>query len=184
VAAAVPAGSRGVLFTPWLNGERSPVDDSTIRGGFHNLSLSSTRADMVRAVLEGVALDSAWLLRAVEKFCKRRFSSLAFIGGGANSDLWSQIHADATGRTIRQMADPVLANVRGAGLLTLLALGHITVADIPGTVQVKATYEPDLGANAVYGELLNEFVNLYKKTKGIHKRLNGRRLHEASSKAP
>jgi xylulokinase len=184
VAASVPAGSRGVLFTPWLNGERSPVDDSTIRGGFHNLSLSSTRADMVRAVLEGVALDSAWLLGAVEKFCKRRFSSLAFIGGGANSDLWSQIHADATGRTIRQMADPVLANVRGAGLLTLLALGHITVADIPGTVQVKATYEPDLAANSVYTELLKEFVNLYKKTKGIHKRLNGRRLHSGMPSSP
>jgi xylulokinase len=177
VAATVPAGSHGVLFTPWLNGERSPVDDSTIRGGFHNLSLSSTRADMVRAVLEGVALDSAWLLGAVEKFCKRRLSSLAFIGGGANSDLWAQIHADATGRTVRQMADPVLANVRGAGLLTLLALGQISVADIPGTVEVKATYEPDLGANSVYDELLKEFVNLYKKTKGIHKRLNGRRLH-------
>ena len=115
----------GVLFTPWLNGERSPVDDHTIRGGFHNISLSSTRADMVRAVFEGVALNSAWLLGAVEKFCKRRFDSLAFVGGGANSDLWSQIHADATGRTIRQIADPVLANVRGAGLLTLLALGHI-----------------------------------------------------------
>ncbi len=184
VAAAVPVGSHGVMFTPWLNGERSPVDDSTIRGGFHNLSLSSTRADMVRAVLEGVALDSAWLLGAVEKFCKRRFTSLAFIGGGANSDLWSQMHADATGRTIRQMADPVLANVRGAGLLTLLALGHITIADIPGTVQVKATYEPDLGAKSVYDELLKEFVNLYKKTKGIHKRLNGRRLHSGMPAKP
>ncbi len=126
VASSVPVGSHGVLFTPWLNGERSPVDDHTIRGGFHNISLSSTRADMVRAVFEGVALNSAWLLGAVEKFCKRRFDSLAFVGGGANSDLWSQIHADATGRTIRQIEDPVLANVRGAGLLTLLALGHLT----------------------------------------------------------
>ena len=62
VAASVPVGTHGVLFTPWLNGERSPVDDHTIRGGFHNLSLSSTRADMVRAVFEGVALNSAWLL--------------------------------------------------------------------------------------------------------------------------
>ena len=130
-----------MLFTPWLNGERSPVDDHTIRGGFHNISLSSTRADMVRAVFEGVALNSAWLLGAVEKFCKRRLDSLAFVGGGANSDLWSQMHADATGRTIRQIADPVLANVRGAGLLTLLALGHMTLADIPGTVEVKATYD-------------------------------------------
>jgi xylulokinase len=176
VAAGVPVGSHGVLFTPWLNGERSPVDDHTIRGGFHNISLSSTRADMVRAVFEGVALNSAWLLGAVEKFTKRPFESLAFVGGGANSDLWSQIHADALGRTIRQIDEPVLANVRGAGLLTLLALGHLTIADIPGTVTVKATYEPDPAASGTYAALLKEFVNLYEKTKAIHKRLNGRRL--------
>ena len=177
LAASVPAGAHGVLFTPWLNGERSPVDDHTIRGGFHNLSLSSTRSDLVRAVFDGVALNSAWLLGAVEKFTKKPFASLAFVGGGANSDLWSQIHADATGRTIRQVADPVLANVRGAGLLTLLALGHLGVADIPGTVTIKATYEPDPATAALYSGLLKEFVNLYEKTKGIHKRLNGRRLH-------
>ena len=177
MAASVPVGSHGVLFTPWLNGERSPVDDHTIRGGFHNLSLSSTRADMIRAVLEGVALNSAWLNNAVEKFCKRRFESLAFVGGGANSDLWSQMHADAMGRTIRQVADPVLANVRGAGLLTLLALGYLDVSAIPATVEVKATYTPDPASAEVYAELLKEFVNLYEKTKGIHKRLNGRRLH-------
>jgi xylulokinase len=177
VAASVPPGAHGVLFTPWLNGERTPVDDHTIRGGFHNLSLSSTRADMVRAVFEGVALNSAWLLEPVEKFCKKRFESLAFIGGGANSDLWCQIHADALGRTIQQTEEPVLANVRGAGLLTLLALHYIGVEDIPGTVGIKATYEPDPSSASVYAELLKEFVNLYKETKGIHKRLNGRRLH-------
>src|SRR6202453_658733 len=126
MAAGVAPGAGGVLFTPWLNGERSPVDDHTIRGGFHNISLSTTRRDMVRAVFEGVALNSAWLLGAVEKYTKRRFPSLAFVGGGANSDLWSQIHADATGRTIRQIEDPVLANVRGAWLLTLLSLGYLT----------------------------------------------------------
>jgi xylulokinase len=193
VASSVPPGAHGVLFTPWLNGERSPVDDHTIRGGFHNLGLSSTRSDMVRAVLEGVALNSAWLLRAVEKFCKKgpvgsggsggpaRFGSLAFVGGGANSDLWSQMHADATGRTIRQIADPVLANVRGAGLLTLLALGLVSLDDIPRTVEVKATYEPESAASKVYAARLKEFVGLYEKTKGIHKRLNGPLLQHTLS---
>jgi len=176
MADAVPAGARGVMFTPWLNGERSPVDDHTIRGGFHNISLSSTRADMVRAVFEGVALNSAWLLGAVEKYCKRSFASLAFVGGGANSDIWSQIHADVMGRTIRQVADPVLANVRGAGLITLLALGHITLSDVPSTVEVKAVYTPDKDATAFYAPRLKEFVHLYEKTKAIHKRLNGGRL--------
>jgi xylulokinase len=179
VAASVPVGSHGVLFTPWLNGERSPVDDHTIRAGFHNLSLSSTRADMVRAVLEGVALNSAWLNNAVEKFCKRPFGSLAFVGGGANSDLWSQMHADALDRTVRQVADPVLANVRGAGLLTLVSLGYLDVSAIPATVEIKATYMPDPASAEIYAGLLKEFVSLYEKTKGIHKRLNGRRLHGA-----
>ena len=68
--------------------------------------------------------------------------------------------------------------MRGAGLLAHLALGHIAVDQIPATVQVKATYTPDPSAAALYSELLKEFVNLYKETKGIHKRLNGRRLQQ------
>jgi xylulokinase len=176
VAAAVPAGAGGVLFTPWLNGERSPVDDHTIRGGFHNLSLSSGRPEMVRAVFEGVAYNSAWLLGAVEKFCGRPLDTLAFVGGGANSAIWAQIHADVTGRRIRRVADPVLANVRGAALLTLLALGRIGLDDMGGLVAVAEEHVPDPATTAVYQEMAREFVGLYKATKGIHRRLNGRRL--------
>ena len=168
----VPPGSGRVLFTPWLNGERSPVDDHTVRGSFHNLSLTTTRDQLVRSVFEGVALNSRWLLEAVEKFAGRRLDSLAFVGGGANSDQWSQIHADVLGRQIRQVADPVLANVRGAGLLTLLALGHVTVGDIPAMVEVRRVYEPDPATAEEYALLFGEFVTLYKQTKGIFKRLN------------
>ncbi len=146
----VGPGSGRVMFTPWLNGERSPVDDHTIRGGFHNLSLSTSRAQMVRAVYEGVALNSRWLLDAVERFAGRRLESLAFIGGGANSDQWAQIHADVLDREIRQVADPVLANVRGAALITLMALDRITVDQIPAMVEVKRTYVPDRSTTAEY----------------------------------
>lgn len=172
LAASAPPGSNGVLFTPWLNGERSPVDDHTIRAGFHNLSLSSTRADMVRAVFEGVALNSRWLADAVEKFVGRPFESLAFVGGGANSDLWCQIHADVMDRPIRQIGDPVLANVRGAALLALVALSRIRPTDIPAMVEVRRTYRPDRERAALYRPVVTEFVNLYKATKGIHRRLN------------
>jgi len=172
MAARVPAGSGRVLFTPWLNGERSPVDDHTVRGGFHNLSLSTTRDQLVRSVFEGVALNSRWLLDAVEAFAGRRLGSLAFVGGGANSDVWSQIHADVLGREVRQVAEPVLANVRGAGLLALLALGRITPDDVPAMVEVRRTYGPDPSTTAEYDLLFEEFVTLYKQTKGIFKRLN------------
>jgi xylulokinase len=169
---SVAPGSGRVLFTPWLNGERSPVDDHTIRGGFHNLSLATTRAQMVRAVFEGVAFNSRWLLEAVEKFAGRRLDSLAFIGGGANSDAWAQIHADVLGREIRQVADPVLANVRGAALITLMTLGRVRVEDIPDMVTIRRTYTPDPSTAAEYDILFSEFVSLYKQTKGIFKRLN------------
>jgi xylulokinase len=176
LAGAAPPGSHGVMFTPWLNGERSPVDDHTIRAGFHNLSLSSTRSEMLRAVLEGVAFNTKWLLGYVEKYCGRRFGSLAFVGGGANSDLWSQIHADVTERTIRQTKDPVLANVRGAGLLTLLALGRTTLEDIPAMVTTTAEFHPNPGNAELYREMAEEFVAFYKETKAIHRRLNKKRL--------
>ena len=169
---SVAPGSGRVLFTPWLNGERSPVDDHTIRGGFHNLSLSTTRAQMVRAVFEGVALNSRWLLEAVEKFAGRHLDSLAFIGGGANSDQWAQIHADVLGREIRQVADPVLANVRGAALITLMALDRVRLEDIPAMVEIRRTFVPDPTTAAEYDILFDEFVALYKQTKGIFKRLN------------
>src|SRR5690606_25884395 len=93
-AAGVPPGSGNVLFTPWLKGERSPVDDPRARGGFHNLSLATGRAEMARAVLEGVAFNSRWLHEAVEKFVGNRLDPVRMIGGGATSDLWCQIHAD------------------------------------------------------------------------------------------
>jgi xylulokinase len=172
VAAKVAAGSNGAVFTPWLNGERSPVDDHTIRAGFHNLSLATSKSDLVRAVYEGVALNSRWLLGAVERFVGRRFDQLAFIGGGANSEVWAQIHADVTGRRIVGVAEPVLANVRGAALLALLALGRISVGEIPSLVETGRTFHPDPANDAVYDELFGEFVNLYKQTKQIHRRLN------------
>ena len=76
------------------------------------------------------------------------------------------------GREIRQVADPVLANVRGAGLLTLHALDRVSLDDIPAMVEVARTYEPNPAHAAEYDLLFGEFVTLYKQTKGIFKRLN------------
>ena len=76
------------------------------------------------------------------------------------------------GRRIRPVTDPVLANVRGAGLLTLLALGRVSVEDLPAMVEVGPTFEPDPHRAPVYDDHYREFVNLYKQTKQIHRRLN------------
>ena len=171
-AASVAPGADDVLFTPWLSGERSPVDDRYARGGFHNLSLATTRSHLVRAVLEGVAYNSRWLHDAVEQFTKRRLDHLRFIGGGAQSDLWCQIHADVLDRTIERVADPVDANLRGAALLAGLALGAVHQDEVRDLVEVDATFRPDHANRKTYDRLYAEFPKLYKAQKSMFRRLN------------
>jgi xylulokinase len=172
MAASSPVGSNGVMFTPWLNGERTPVDDHTVRGGWFNLSLATNRDDQVRAVLEGVALNSRWLLGAVERFVRRPFPWLHFIGGGAASALWCQIHADVLDREIRQVAHPIRANARGAALLAALALGQVGVDDLSRKVEVVATYRPRPEHRATYDELFESFTTVYRRNKAMYRRLN------------
>jgi len=172
LGATAPAGSGDVLFTPWLAGERSPVDDHAARGGFHNVSLSTTRAHLIRAVLEGVAYNSRWLHEAVEKFAGRRLDPIRVIGGGANSDLWCQIHADVLDRTIEQVADPISANLRGAALFAGIALRQIELGYVNQLVKIKAVYAPDPRHRAVYDRLYSEFPALYKSQKPMFHRLN------------
>ena len=172
LAATSPVGSNGVIFTPWLNGERTPVDDHTLRAGWFNLSLASTRADQVRSVLEGVAFNSRWMMDAVEKFCGREFPWLNFIGGGAGSPLWCQIMADVLDREIRQVENPVRANARGAALLAAIALGRSSVEDAGRKVKIARTFHPDPATRATYDALYAEFGTLYKQNKAMYSRLN------------
>ena len=172
LAATAPPGSHKVIFTPWLNGERTPVDDHTIRGGWNNVSLSTTRADLVRSVFEGVAFNSRWLLDTVESFVKQPLDGLNFIGGGALSDLWCQMHADVCNRTIRRVAEPQHANARGAAFLAWLALGRQTLDELNKAVTIEREFTPDPATQPTYEPLYKEFVKLYKANKAIHKRLN------------
>ncbi len=173
-AAAVPAGSGGVMFTPWLNGERTPVEDRTLRAAFLNVSLGTTRAHLVRAVLEGVAFNARWLLDAVERFVGRPLSTLRILGGGAQSDVWCQIHADILGRRIERVAEPVYASVRGAALFAAISLGRIQLDDVRGLVPVNDVFEPTRGAIAVYEPMYSEFKRFYGALRGSYARLNRR----------
>ena len=171
LAATAAPGSGRLVFTPWLAGERSPVDDRHAPGGFHNLSLRTTRADLVRAVLEGVALNSRWLARRVERFVGQPLGTIRAIGGGATSPLWCSIYASVLDRPVEQVADPVLANLRGAALIAGLALGAVGPHEVRGLVPVAATHLPDPDAVTVYDELAGEFPRLYWAQKRTFARL-------------
>lgn len=160
-----PPGARGVIFTPWLAGERSPVDDKTARAGFTNLSVTSTTADLVRAVLEGVAANSAWLFTYVEKFAGTTLSPIRLLGGGAQSPLWCQIFADTLGREVEQVREPMVAQLRGAALLAAISLGQMNLNDVSTRVTRGTTYQP-LGGNVeAYRQRRDELPTLFARDK-------------------
>jgi xylulokinase len=172
VAGQAPPGSGRVIFTPWLYGERTPIEDHSVRGGFFNVSLSTSREHLVRAVFEGVAYNARWLLDCVERFCRRRLDNIHVIGGGAKSEVWCQIYADVLNRTTRQVKDPQQANARGAGLVGSVALGSVKFDDIAARVSIKKTYHPNPANRQLYDELFKEFLSIYRNNKRTYARLN------------
>ncbi len=173
LAAKAPPGSGGVLFTPWIAGERSPGDDRYARGGWHNVSGQSTRGDIVRAELEGVAYNSRWLHKAVSRFARRRLDRLRIFGGGAQSDLWCQVYADVLDCTIERVAGPVNVNLRGAGLAAALALGAVRRSEIGALVPVERVFTPQPANRDVYDRQFAEFTRLYRRQRRMFARLNG-----------
>jgi xylulokinase len=129
---------------------------------------------MIRSIYEGVAYNTRWSLGYVEKFAGRPFDTLTFIGGGAKSDVWCQIFADVLNRPVKQAADPILANARGAAFIAAAGLGHIRFEDIPGLVRHKNLFLPNPQHRGLYDELYREFLNLYKSNRALMARLNRR----------
>jgi xylulokinase len=175
LAESVPPGGERLLFLPWLNGAGPPSGEGTVRGGFLNQSLHTTRAHAIRAIMEGVAFNLRWLRGAVERFVGRTFESLNFIGGGARSDLWCQILADILDLPLARMADPSMAISRGAAIVAWVALGRGSVEELARLLAVDRRFDPDPRRRALYDELFAEFLESYKATRGIFRRLNARK---------
>jgi xylulokinase len=172
MAGQVPAGSNGLIYTPWIWGERAPVDDRSLRAGLYNLSLHNTRADVMRAFLEGIAFNTRWLLAPVEKFLGRKVQAMHIVGGGAQSAVWCQIFADVLNIEIRQVRDPIQANARGAAFIAAAGLGEIAFADIPALVEVRQAYTPNPQHRQLYDERFDVFIKIFKQMRGIYQRLN------------
>lgn len=165
-------GSKRLLFMPWMFGERAPVTDTTVRGGFVNLSLGHDRDHMLRAIYEGVAYNLRWMVDEVAR-AGLRSSSLRAIGGGAKSDLWMQVIADVTSRSIEAVANPQEAGALGCALAVGVGLGVFEkYSDIKRAVKVRATFEPDPARAREYDLLYKEFRRIYPAMSKAGRSLN------------
>ena len=172
VAARVPPGSQGVLFLPWFNGILSPGEDPYMRGGFVNLSHETTRAHLARAVFEGLAMNWRWLRGPTEKLIGKPFQFWRLTGGGALSDLWSQIMADVVGLPMHRQADPRNNNVIGMGLLAFNRLGLVNFEDIPNMIKFDRVFEPDPNNRLIYDRMFEQFMSCKDKVKPVMHALN------------
>lgn len=168
----VPPGSGGVIFTPWLHGNRCPFEDPAAAGMFFNIRLDTGKTELIRAVLEGVCFHLRWMLECQAKKVSTS-DPVRFVGGGALSTVTAQILADVTGRTVQTVASPQNAGSVGAAAVMAVGLGVIADLDAVGTlIPPERTFTPNAAHRAAYDKNYAVFRKLYAANKAQFRALN------------
>ncbi len=167
-----PPGSRGLLFAPWMYGERSPIDDEYVRGVMLNLSLSHGDHDLARSVVEGVAYN----IRFAYEYYKRHInatSGINIVGGGALLDEWCQVISDLLGVQVRRTVQPRMVGICGGGVIAGVGTGFYKGFDEASKlVGVDRVFEPDSGRGRLYGERYRFYVKMYRSLRKLFKEMN------------
>ncbi len=166
------AGAKNLIFTPWMYGERSPINDSNVRGGFYNLSLAHKRVDLLRAVYEGVAFNIKWGLTYVERLVGKS-KQINTIGGGCKSDIWCQILADILEKNINKIAEPDLASNSGIAIISMVGSGILKdFSEAIPLIQIEKSFKPNLNSKKIYKKIYREFTKIYERNTKMFENLN------------
>jgi xylulokinase len=171
-ARLVPVGSRGVIFLPYLFGDRTPHQDERARGMFFGLAGSVGADEMIRAVMEGVVYSLAESVEIVRTLGVTPESVVAS-GGGARSDLWRQIQADVYGVPVARSGTSEQACL-GAAILASVGSGFypdINAACGVMTRPMDDICEPDMNAHSVYMEEFTVYRELYDRNRDLFPRV-------------
>lgn len=166
-AGRVNPGSDGLVFLPYMAGERSPIWDVKAKGVFYGLDFGKSKAHMVRAAMEGVAYSLRHNLEVAYE-AGAKVGLLRAMGGAANSVLWTQIKADVTGLPIEVVASDT-ATTLGAAILAGVGTGFYKDFDeaVKLTVRVRRQHEPDKSHREVYDKNYRTYLDLYKNLKEL-----------------
>ncbi len=168
----VPPGSGGVIFTPWLHGNRCPFENPNVRGMFFNISLNTGKTHLIRAVLEGICYHMRWMLEA-ENHKVPASQVIRFVGGGALSALTCQILSDIIGRRVETVHNPQNVGAVGAAVVTAVGLGLINqIEDAGKFIPISKVYSPNPENKAVYDRGYEVFQSLYRSNRKNFASLN------------
>ncbi len=168
----VPPGANGVIFTPWLHGNRCPFEDSKAGGMFFNIRIENGKRDMIRAVLEGICYHLRWLLECEMKKVKTS-DTIRFVGGGALSPVTCQMLADITGRTIETVRNSQEVGGIGTALVVAAGIKGVDVLELARQlIKAEHVYTPNPENREVYERNYRVFKKLYKANASNFKELN------------
>jgi len=176
LAESAPPGSNGLLFTPYLQGERTPIWDPMARGAFTGLTASTTRADMARAVFEGTSFALKHVMDCAESVAGEPVKEIRALGGGTKNDLWNRVKADIL-QTSLHVLEFQEAGSFGAALLA--GIGEGVYSDLAEAVKVARgvggvrTVEPNPALADTYRELFGIYSDVYPRTSAINQSLGG-----------
>lgn len=170
IAEKVTPGCDGLVFLPYMAGERSPIWNPYAKGVFYGLDFSKTKGHMVRACMEGVAFSLRHNLETAEE-AGAKAEILRAMGGSANSLLWTQIKSDVTGKTMAVPASDT-ATTLGAALLAGVGTGFYKDYEeaVAETVKVTRKHQPDPEKKAVYDKNYETYLELYRSLSGLMKK--------------
>ncbi|MDO4273492.1 MAG: xylulokinase [Eubacteriales bacterium] len=162
-------GSDGVVFLPYMAGERSPIWNPHAKGVFYGLDFSKTKGHMLRACMEGVALSLRHNLEIAEE-AGAKVEVLRAMGGSANSLLWTQIKSDVTGKPIVVPSSDT-ATTLGAAILAGVGVGFYDSYEEAVALTVKETrsHTPDPENKNVYDKTYETYLKLYESLKSLMK---------------
>lgn len=167
----VPAGARGLLFTPYLVGERTPYADSVIRASFVGLDGAHSQADMTRAVIEGITFslnESLELLRTAGTAIR----SIIAIGGGAQNKTWLQMQADIFNTPVVTLENEQGPGM-GAAMLAAVGCGWFPSLEACAArfTRVSDRFEPNPVQVELYARLFRIYRQVYAQTKQLNEEL-------------
>jgi len=168
----LPVGSNGLLVQPYFSGVMNPHWDSEARGVILGLSGSHSVAHIYRAILEAISIDQVMGLTAMEQAANQPITELVAIGGGANSSLWRQMLADASGKAVH-VSTTIEASALGAGMIAAYGAGwYPSIEDAAVAMCGDTTaFEPNARMHNVYAELTSIYSDLFHATANINHRM-------------
>ena len=176
--AATPAGADNLIFTPWFQGERVPITNTTTRSTIFNLGLEHGRGHIMCALLEGIGYNIRWTIENIKKNYNITIDGITVIGGGAQNDAWMQSLSDILQVKLHTTSNPKMAGAIGCAMIALVGMGYEEgFENVKKFNAIDKTFTPRKDHINIYQKMFENYKVVYKSLKKTYHTINFKRFN-------